>query len=508
MKITTPKPNRTTFTEKMILSAAILATSIIYLDQSAVSVALPNIQTNLRANIRDIQWIININLLALSTLLLIGGVLGDMLGRARIYAIGMLWMALTSAACALSQSLNALIFFRFLQGMGGALMVPAGLALINAGVEEKRRTKMLGYWAMVTSIMLSVGPSLAGWLIDTFSWRAIFWLNVPFCVAAVIVAVWFIPENRNDTAVQTIDWLGLSTLFLSLSGLIFALIEATNQSWTALPVLIALGIGVLMFSLFLIVENQVENPLIPLFLFKNRTFSGINLVTLIFFMGLGATFFFIPLNLQQIQGYSAFESGLALMPRVLPLIFLSNAVSTLSDKYGPKPILLLGLTVSAISFFYLAQLGFITNYWITFFPALLLSGIGLAFMVVPLTTIALGALEQRFSGLASGINNAASRIASMLALAILGGIMVVRFKAILAQNTAVTQLPPAIRKTLLQNAGNLGATQIPGGLELAVAQRVETAVQIAFIASFQEIMLLSLGLTLLGIAVLWWSVEN
>ncbi|MEM7332287.1 MAG: MFS transporter [Chloroflexota bacterium] len=498
----------TRFVEAMVLTIAILSSGVVFLDQTAVNVALPAIQTALNADFGALQWILDIYLLVLSVLMLIGGVLGDIYGRVRVYVIGMVIFALASIVCGLAPDTGWLITGRFFQGVGGALIAPAGLAIISAVIPPDRRGRMLGIWGTFSPLITVSGPLVGGWLVDNVSWRAIFFINIPLCFLATLIAHFYVPENRDETASRQLDWMGVVTLMFGLTGVLVGLIEGPHFGWRSPLVLGGFIIGVLGLIAFVWTESRVENPLIPLSLFKIRPFTGVNLLTVIMFAGLGGPFFFLTLNFQQVQGYSAAHAGLATIPTTIAIFLLSRFVGQLADKYSPRPILILATLLMMTGFFMFSRIGIDEPYWTVWFPAILVYGLGLATMVVPLTTIALGALPQRQSGIASGINNAASRIGQMLSVAIFGGVMVNQFRVSLINQSDVLGIPKNVRDNLATQARSLGNLQPPAGLELEAEQAIQQMIRVAFVDGFQLVMLLSMILVFISLIILLLTIPK
>ncbi|MCA9999045.1 MAG: MFS transporter, partial [Anaerolineales bacterium] len=405
-----------------------------------------------------------------------------------------------------------LIAARAVQGIGGSLLVPGGLAIINATVVPSRRGHMLGLWGTFSPLVTMAGPIVGGWLVDHVSWRAVFLINLPLGLAGWLIAKWYLPESRDETASGRLDWPGLLALMAGLGGILFGLIEGENFGWRSATIVTMLAGGVAALILFVRIEARSPNPLIPLHLFRNRSFTGINLMTLVLYIGLGAPFFFLTLNLQQIQGYTAAQSGMATLPISLSLFILARLVGGLSDRYGPMPFLTAGTLVVTASFFVYRLPTLADNYWTSFFPAVLLNGIGLGLLVVPLTVIAMGSLPQRYSGVASGFNNAVSRVAQMLSIAVLGAIMTRLFsRSVLAQATTLG-LPADALATLTANTQDLGATAVPANLSPQTAVAVHHAIQLAFIDGFRLVMLIAalcaLAGLLLGLLLIRYQAEG
>ena len=498
----------TRFTEAMVLSIAILSWGIMFLDQTAVNVALPAIQSSLKADFGALQWILDIYLLVLSVLMLIGGVLGDKYGRVRVYIIGMIIFSLASLMCSLAPTIGWLIGGRFLQGVGGSLIAPGGLAIINAMVAPERRGRMLGIWGTFAPLIGVAGPVVGGWLVDNVSWRAVFIINIPLGLIAIILAWRFVPENWNEEMSGQLDWAGVLSLMVGLSGILIGLIEGPRFGWSHPLVVTSLITGVLGIVAFIWIEMRVSAPLMPLRLFKIRQFTSVNLLTLIMFAGLGGPFFFLTLNLQQVQGYSASQAGLAIIPTAVSIFLLSRFIGNLSDKYSPRPILIVATLFMMTGFLILSRTGVGQSYWTAWFPGILIYGLGIAGMVVPLTSMALGALPQRQSGIASGVNNAASRIGQMLSVAVFGGIMINRFGASLKTRSVALNLAPEIQAFLSHQAPNLGEVKPPSGLSIELEQAIQQLIRLAFVDGFRTVMLLSAAMVFISLMILLFVVPS
>jgi len=486
----------------MVLAVTVLGTGVVYLDQSALNVALPHIQVALNADVGGLQWVIDVYILVLAVLLLIGGALGDRYGRVRVYIIGMVIFVAASMFAGTANSVGMLVAARALQGVGGSLLVPGGLAIINATVASERRGQMLGAWGAFSPLIVLTGPLIGGWMVDHVSWRAVFYLNVPLGAIACFIAMRYVPESRDEQRHGPLDWLGVATLMTGLGGLLFGLIEGPHFGWGAPLVVGALVLGAAGMIAFVFAELRAASPLMPLRLFRNRTFTGINLMTLIHYFALSSVFFFLTLNLQQAQGYMAFQAGLAQMPSSLALMLLSRTAGKLTDRIGPIPLMTAGVLLNCLGLFLLSRIGIDVNYWTTFFPAILVFGVGLGLMVVPLTAVALGALPSRYSGIASGLNNAVSRVAQMSAVAVFGAVMVSGFRAGLITRTAALPLDEAARAQLLSDARNLGATMPPPGLSPETTLATQMAIRLAFVDGFRQIMLIAMVMTLAGLIVM------
>ncbi|HEV2579870.1 MAG TPA: MFS transporter, partial [Ktedonobacteraceae bacterium] len=468
-----------------VLVATILGSSMAFIDSTVVNVALPVLQTELRATVADVQWVVEAYALFLSALILVGGSLGDHYGRRRVFATGIVVFTLASVVCGFAPNITLLIAARAIQGIGGALLVPGSLAIISASFESERRGRAIGTWSGFTSITSVLGPVLGGWLVQYASWRWVFFINVPLAAVVLAVLFWKVPDSRDDEeARQKLDLWGALLATLGLGGVVYGLIEANNVGLGDPQVLLALAVGVAALVAFLLVEARSQFPMVPLQLFRSPTFSGANLLTLLLYAALGGALFFVPFDLIRVQGYSPTAAGAANLPFIFIMFTLSRWSGGLVTRYGAKLPLIIGPTIAAAGFVLYALPGVGGSYWTTYFPAIVVLGIGMAISVAPLTTAVMGAVDARRSGIASGINNAVARTAGLLAVAALGLVALGIFSASLDSQLASLPISPAIRAALLAQKSKLVGIDIPNGLSSVTHAAVQQAIDASFITSF------------------------
>jgi EmrB/QacA subfamily drug resistance transporter len=491
---------------RWILAATTLASSTVFLLGAAVNIALPSIQSYFGSNITGLEWVTNSQLLFLATLLLIGGSLGDYFGRKRIFIIGISLFTVASILAGMAPSIGILIAFQALQGIGSALMVPQSLAIINASFAENHRGQIIGLWAGISGAIAAIGPWLGGWLIENFSWRAVFFINVPISLAALIIAFIFIPESQKSRS-RKIDWLGTFLVFLGLLGIAYGLITGPVDGWTHWTVLAALIGGVLAAFLFILSEARRRDPLIPLQIFQNPLVAGSNAVTLLLYFALNGILFFIILNMQQIQGYTPTEAGLYLLTFTVIISVFSGFAGSLSDKIGPRLQMILGPSVVAAGAALLGISGDQSNFFTGFLPGLLLVGAGMALVIAPLTKSAL-MVQPIFSGVASGVNNAVARFTALLAIAILSAVMLFVFTDRLQNTVRRSDLSPGQQQQILSQATKLGGIAIPSEFDVSSQKAAEAAIDGSFIYAFRWAMVVCAMLSAAAAIVAVFMIHN
>jgi len=479
-----------------VLAATILGSSMAFIDGTAVSVTLPTIQVALGATAVDLQWMLAAYALLLSALILVGGSLGDHLGRRRSLTAGVVLFALASAWCGLAQNPEQLIVARAVQGVGGALLVPNSLAIIGASFEERRRGKAIGTWAGFTGVTTVLGPMLGGYVTENLSWRGVFFINVPLAVVVLAITLSRVPDSRNPQA-RRLDLPGAMLAAVGLGGVVFGLLESSRAGLNDPMVAGSLSLGVVTLVAFVVVEGRRREPMMPLELFHSRDFSGANAFTLLFYFAVGGTLFFLPFNLIQVQGYSATAAGAAIVPAILIVCLLSRYLGVLTDRYGARFPLVIGPTIAGAGFALFAVPGVESgSYWTSFFPAAVVLGVGLAAQASAVTTVVLNSVDAGRSGLASAINNAFSQTAGLLAVAILGVLMIAVFSVSLDSRLVHLDLAPGARQQLEGEKVKLGAAETPEGLGARSSTIVERAIDEAFISGYRTVMLVAAGTSL------------
>ena len=485
---------------RWVLAATILASSMAFIDGTVVNVALPFLQTNLNATAIGIQWVVEAYALFLSALLLVGGSLGDLYGRRLIFNIGVVVFAIASAACGMASNIDQLIAARAVQGIGGALLVPGSLALISSCFNEKERGRAIGTWSGFSAMTTAIGPVLGGWLVEHVSWRAVFFLNLPLALAVLVISVWRVPESREEDQPRSLDWIGAALATVGLAGVVFGLIESPRLGFSHWLVKLTLIGGVVCLVVFVWHEARAKNPMVPLGLFRSKDFAGANLLTLLLYAALSAFMFFFALNLIQVQGYSATAAGAALLPFIVIMFSLSRWSGGLIERFGPRLPLIVGPVVAAVGFFLFARQSVTHNYWTSFFPAVAVLGLGMAITVAPLTTTVMGSVSEEQAGTASGINNAVSRTAGLLAIAVLGVVMLEVFSLNLEVRLDEFNVDAGLKQSILEQRVKLAGLEGPNGPDPKLVKQVVAG---AFVAGFRFIMMTCAALALASALSAW-----
>ena len=485
--------------QSWVLAATILGSSMAFIDSTVVNVALPALQSSLHASVVGVQWVVESYGLFLSALILVGGAAGDSIGRRLIFVLGAGMFGAASMGCGMASNVTQLVVARCAQGIGAAALVPSSLAIISASFDEKERGQAIGTWSGFTAITTAVGPVLGGWLIEKASWHWVFFINVPLAAAVIAISMRHIPESRrSEDRKSQIDWLGALAATVSLAGLVYGFIESSARGWRQPIVIGSLVVGTASLFIFVFVEKRVPAPMLPLQLFRVNSFSGANLLTLVLYAALGVFFFVYPLNLIQIQGYSPTRTGAAVLPMILLMFFLSRWSGGLVRRFGARKPLMIGPLIVAAGFLMCAVPATGGSYWTTFFPAFVVLGLGTAVTVAPLTTVVMSSVGPNHAGTASGVNNAVARVAGVLAIAILGGVMVQAFGYKLSDSLRSRNLPADALHEIQSNLIRLGALEPPSGLDAGTRERLQSDITQAFLLSFRLIMFVCAGLSVVS----------
>jgi EmrB/QacA subfamily drug resistance transporter len=496
---TSEKQSPSTQTARIVLIATILGSGMVFLDGTVVNLALPYLQKSFNANVSIVQWVVEAYALTLASLLLVGGSLGDRYGRRKLYVCGVLLFAISSAVCGLAQSPTWLIAGRAIQGIGGALLVPGSLALITATFPEETRGRAIGTWSGFSAMTTAIGPVAGGWLIEHLSWRWVFFLNLPLALAVLVLCV-RVPEARDESATGRLDWQGAALTTLGFSGITYALIEWPAGVHHAILSLTAAG-GLIALAALGLVERHAESPMIPFNLFRSRNFTGANLLTFFVYAPLGALLFFTPLDLIQIQHYSATKAGAAFIPFVVTMFLLSRWAGRLVERYGARIPLTVGPLISALGYFLFTLAPQDGQYWRDFFPCVLMISLGMAITVAPLTTTVMNSVAKSHAGVASGINNAVSRLASLISIAAFGALLVMIFSRMLDHQLARLNLLPA-------EAARIHDSR----LQLAAIKTTDTgaghAIAESFILAYRMVLCAAAVSTFVGAVMGWFFIRS
>jgi EmrB/QacA subfamily drug resistance transporter len=477
----------------MTLIATILGSTVVFLDGTVVNVALPAISEGLGVGLAGQQWVVEAYTLALVSLMLVGGSLGDQFGRRRIFVIGLIAFGATSILCAVAPSSGFLIAARALQGIAGALLVPGSLAIVASTFSGAARGRAVGTWTAWTGIATVIGPAGGGALIGLISWRAIFWVNIPLIAATVLLTLHSVEESRDEDAFLGIDWLGIVLSAIGLGGPTYALIEQPTRGWGDPMVWVPLVVGIACFGLFIAREALARHPMLPLALFRIRNFTVANLTTLTAYAGLIGGLFFVGLFLQQVAGYSPFEAGMATTPLSIMMFILSPRFGRIASGTGPRLPMTIGPIVGGIGLLLLMRVGADPSYVADVLPGLLVFGVGLSATVAPLTATVLDSVDEHHVGIASGVNNGISRVAGLLAIAILGAVISANFGANLDENLGAAPLSKAGASAVARAKEKPLSVPSTGRLSATEAARVEKAAADASTSSFH------LGLGIAGV---------
>jgi len=483
-----------------VLVAAILASSMAFIDSTALNVALPALQRNLNLSGTQMIWVVNAYTLMLASFTLMGGALGDIYGKRKVFMLGIASFTVFSGLCGFSQSGLMLIIFRVLQGLGAALMVPGSLSIITASFQREHRGRAIGSWSMFSSFTTVLGPVLGGYLAGEGLWRAIFFINIPLGIASFLM-LWLKIDEPAATKDRKLDWQGSLLSAASFGAITYAFIQASENGFSKISVWLGLGLGLIFLGAFLWREKFASRPMMPLSLFRSPTFSGANTLTLFVYGALTTVLFFLPLNLIQIQGYPENIAGLAILPFGGTIAIMARISGNWTDKVGAKVPLIFGPLITAAGFFLLTQSGMTegpSDYWSSFFPGLLTAGMGMGLTVVPLTTAVMNCVDDDSAGIASGVNNTVSRLAGVLVLAVVGSIVLLNFKNALITNLSNAGIEADKLETMKAEASKLAEAAAPESWSQELKFLVEQSVNNNFIDAFNLSAYTGMSMCILG----------
>jgi EmrB/QacA subfamily drug resistance transporter len=476
------------------LAAAVLGSAMSYIDESVVNVALPRIETSLGSTLSAMQWVLNAYTLCISALLLVGGAAADRFGRRKIFILGTVIFALASVGCGFAPHVLMLIVARAVQGVGAALLIPCSLALIGAAYPEKERGAAIGIWSAASAVAAGGGPLLGGWLVDHASWRAIFLINPLVAAPTLWIAIRYVPESRDLSTSEGLDWRGAMLVFGSLGFLVYGLIAASQRSWGDTTVLATLAVGVFLLGSFVVAERRSSAPMMPPALFRSRNFTGINLLTLLLYGALDGALFFLPFLLIQAHGYSATAAGAVYLPFTVIMAFLSRWSGGLADRFGMRGPLIAGPLVVGAGFGLLGLVGSATQYWVFLLPMVVL-GLGMTITVAPLTTAVVNGVAERQIGMASGINNAVSSIASLLFVAVLGTVALSSFGHSLDRQMITTKVSGEVRAVVDSSREAFATPSMPQDMSAEDRDTTRRLITDSYVSTLRLIMFIAAALS-------------
>lgn len=496
-----------------VLTATIIGSSIAFIDATVVNVALPTIQNNLGADLVHMQWVVEAYGLFLASLILVGGALGDRWGRRRIFAVGIALFAIASLLCGTAANVFQLILARAIQGIGGAMLIPGSLSLITTSFQGKSRGRAIGTWSGSAAIMTALGPVLGGWLIEYATWRWVFYINIPLAIITLVILWTKVPESFGDAETGPLDWKGALLVTSGLGGVVFGLIESSNHGLLHPLVIGSFICGTACLIGFVWAEHLSTNPMVPLKIFQSKTFSGANIMTLLLYGALYGVLFFMPFNLIQLREYGELAAGAAFLPAIVCVALVSRWSGELMNRLGTRPLLVLGSLIAALGYGLFATLGAKDgHYVITLLPAMVALGLGMGICVAPLTTAVMSSVHYRYSGTASGLNNAVSYSAALLAIAVLGIIIVFAFNRELDVRLHELEAPTIVLEQLASERKQLAAAEVNPSIQHSITQDlvhdIELAIDLSFLRGFRLIMWIAAAMAIAAAAVAALTIED
>ncbi len=481
------------------LGAMCFALFMIMLDNTVVNVALPSIERDLGSSLSSLEWIVNGYTLTFAVLLATGGRLGDIFGRRLTFLIGVVLFSVSSATAGLAPDTTSLVLSRVVQGMGGALMMPATLSIVTNAFAPSERGKAIGTWAGVSALALAIGPVLGGFLTEDVSWRAIFYINVPVGVAAVLASLFAVRESRDHTVGREVDYAGVATLTAALTALVLALIEGNSWGWGSTSIVVLLAGAVAMLVAFVAVELRVSAPMVEFRLFANRNFVGANLIALVVSFAMLAQFFFLALYMQNVLGYSPLQAGVRFLPATLMIVAIAPISGRLTDRIGARVPIAAGLSLVTVAMLWLTQVDASTTYT-DLLPSFVLMGIGMALTMSPMSTAAMNAVSETKAGIASGILSMNRMVGGTFGVAVIGAVFQGAARSRVNELLAGSGLTAGQRSEIAHGLGG-GPSAVPAGVSHAQATQITTAAHDAFISAFASSMKVATGVVAAGVVV-------
>ncbi|HEY4127565.1 MAG TPA: MFS transporter [Gammaproteobacteria bacterium] len=497
-----PRSTESKHVRTWVLITAILGSSLVFLEGSVVSLALPSLQSDMHAASLDLQWVVNAYMLMLGAFMLISGSLGDRFGMRRVFMLGSLIFCLGAGACGFAPDFKLLIIARVVQGAGGALLVPACLALISLHYAGAARGRAIGIWAGASALTTSAGPLLGGWLVDTFGWHSVFLLLGPWALVGVALAWGRVPKDEAPKSAIGLDYAGAALLAAALSLGIYSFSGSGGTRWVLVAAALICGAG------FIWREAKAKAPMLPLGLFRSWPFSGANLMTFLLYGAMSGGLYFLPFDFMQVLGFSALQAGMAFLPFAVILGFGSVFAASLIRRFDPRWVLSIGPCVTALGFLLLTMPGPEANYFTGFFPGIVVMGIGMTVSVTPLTTVVMQSLDAHHAGIASGVNNTASRLAGVLSVAGMTALAVGLFAPALAHELQSAGIPGVLAAHLQAGAGQLAELTAPSGTSPVLRQAIHNAIGLAYVRTFRWVMVSCALLAAAGGVVAWFSLAK
>jgi len=492
---------------KWVLLVAIIGTGMPFIDSTGVNTILPILQNELGAKITQAQWVIESYALMVSSLILFGGALGDKYGRKKIFIIGLIMFALCSLWCGFAPTTNDLILARAFQGVGGALLIPASLALLTVSFDTRTRARAFGIWSAFVAVTTALGPILGGWLAEAYTWRYVFLINIP---VSIILLPLLITKVQNDSNLRPIklDLVGAVLVSLALGLFVFGLIESPNMGYTDIRVIGSIAVSLILGAFFIYYERRIDEPLVPMMLFRSKTFTGANIVSFLFWFSWNAVIFYVPFGFIQLHGYSALEFAISFLPGFVALLILATISGELVSKLGVKSLLITGIFMVSIAFYLFSVPGIESEYRSDWLLPILLMGGGVGLSSSPMVSAVVGSHDKMYSGLVSGINNAVGRIAGLLGIAALGLIGINMFNFNLDKHLAEITLDPATLDFLNAERIKFIAASIPEWLDSETTGLVQSSIKHSFHTTFSFIMKLCAGICLLGSVLAYFLIDD